>query len=134
MLAILPANNDWDYIKNLTGDSNWDAQKMRNYYKKLENNQYILPNDPTAHGVGGWLSTQLTPIILVAQDLKIISLVVAAASTIGINTDDLVGKVSDLLDGLLGAILPGSPSLLGLVEGLGKVSILTHGINSHFFC
>lgn len=128
MLAILPANNDWDYIKNLTGDSNWDAQKMRNYYKKLENNQYILPNDPTAHGAGGWLSTQLTPIILVAQDLKIISLVVAAASTIGINTDDLVGKVSDLLDGLLGAILPGSPSLLGLVEGLGK--LLLNDINN----
>lgn len=104
MLSILPANNDWDYIKNITGDNNWDAQNMRGYYKKLENNQYIIPNDITAHGYGGWLSQQLTPIILVAQDLKIISLVIAAASTIGVNTDDLVGKVSKLVDGVLGTV------------------------------
>lgn len=104
MLAILPASNDWNNIKNLTGDTNWDAENMRSYYKRMENNQYIIPNDISAHGYGGWLSTQLTPLILVAQDLKVISLVVAAASTIGTNADDLLSKASKLVDSLLGVV------------------------------
>jgi hypothetical protein len=127
MLAILPANDDWNYIKNLTGDSNWDSENMRDYYKKLENNEYVIPNDIGAHGYGGWLSTQLTPLILVAQDLKIISLVVAAASTIGIKTDDLLSKASNLLDGLLGTV-----SRTHAFRG-HKLTICSSSLEAHLF-
>jgi choline dehydrogenase len=82
MITVYPNNKDWTYIQKLTGDDSWEQQKMRGYFKKAEKCQY-LPNDPTSHGYTGWLTTTTTPLYLVAQDIKILSLVIAAASAIG---------------------------------------------------
>jgi len=82
LVTILPNNNDWENIAKLTGDKTWAASNMRKYFQKLESCRY-LPNSVTGHGFGGWLQTQVTPLTLVAQDLKIASLVVAAATAMG---------------------------------------------------
>lgn len=105
LIMILPADDDWSYIQNLTGDSSWDPENMRGYFRKLEKNRY-LPSDLTgAHGYTGWLETALTPLALIAQDVKLLSMVVAAATAFGLQTEGLVSEIVRVIDGLLGGFL-----------------------------
>lgn len=99
LVTILPQDNDWEYISQITGDTTWGADNMREYYKKLENCHY-LPGalDSSSHGYDGWLQTQTTPAILIVEDLKVLSLVLAAATTMG---KGLLGKVINTVTGLL---------------------------------
>jgi choline dehydrogenase len=101
MITIYPLNSDWTYIQSLTGDSSWAPDKMRGYYKKLERCGY-LSTSVTGHGFTGWLGTSLTSLSLVAEDLKLVSLVLSAGTAMG--------------SGLLGG-------LLNTVAGLAKVLI-----------
>lgn len=73
---------------------------MRNYYKRLEDNRYA-PSDIVNHGFGGWLQTSLTQLTLVVEDLKLLSLVIAAGTAVGQN---LVGKVLNTVTGLAGIL------------------------------
>ncbi|KAH9203884.1 hypothetical protein DL95DRAFT_499884 [Leptodontidium sp. 2 PMI_412] len=57
-LTLLPANSDWDYIKNITGDASWDAAHMGGLFVKLEKNTY-LPRGTPGHGFDGYLETAL---------------------------------------------------------------------------
>ncbi|KAF1943012.1 glucose-methanol-choline oxidoreductase-like protein [Clathrospora elynae] len=82
LITVYPNNKDWTDIQTLTGDDSWEQSKMRAYYKKLEKCEYI-PSDPTSHGYSGWLATTTTPLYLVAQDFKFLSLIISAASAIG---------------------------------------------------
>ena len=104
-MAIYPAKNDWEYIKGLTGDESWGADNMRNYWKKIEKNEAPVPSDITAHGYSGWLKTALTPIILIAQDFKLLSVVLGGAQASGMKTDGLLTMVNKLQGGLLGGLL-----------------------------
>jgi len=108
MISVYPFDNDWKYIQELTGDDSWEPSKMRNYFKKLERNEY-LPNSVIGHGFGGWLKTSLTSLSLVVEDQKLLSLIISAATAQG--------------KGLLGG-------LLHTVTGLAK--ILTKDLNSGF--
>jgi choline dehydrogenase len=96
LVTILPNNNDWENIAQITGDKTWGAKNMRKYFQKLEKCQY-LPNSISGHGFNGWLQTQVTPLTLVAQDLKVLSLVVAAATAMG---KGLLGKLITTVTGL----------------------------------
>lgn len=96
-ITALPSDGDWDYIASTTGDSSWEAGNMRRYFERLEACRY-LPNSVTGHGFSGWLQTRLTPLVLVLEDLKVLSLVIAAATAMG---QDLAGKVIDTVAGLL---------------------------------
>ncbi|KAK0712861.1 hypothetical protein B0T26DRAFT_780734 [Lasiosphaeria miniovina] len=55
-VCSLPQDEDWNLIVNATGDTSWEASKMRQYLKKIEKNDY-LPSGNAAHGYTGWLST-----------------------------------------------------------------------------
>ena len=59
MISVYPFEDDWKYIQKITGDRSWAPNKMRNYFKKLEKNEY-LPSSLVGHGFGGWLKTSLT--------------------------------------------------------------------------
>ncbi|XXH01053.1 hypothetical protein Hte_007404 [Hypoxylon texense] len=96
-ITVLPSDGDWDYIASVTGDASWEASNMRKYFERLESCRY-LPNSVTGHGFSGWLQTRLTPLILVLEDLKLLSLVIAAATAMG---QDLAGKVINTVAGLL---------------------------------
>ncbi|KAF6806097.1 GMC oxidoreductase [Colletotrichum musicola] len=99
LITVLPQDNDWNNIATITGDNSWEADKMREYYKKLEKCHY-LPGalDANVHGYDGWLEIQTTPAVLIVQDPKVLSLVLAAATTMGKN---VLGKIISTVTGLL---------------------------------
>ncbi|CRK31760.1 hypothetical protein BN1708_005561 [Verticillium longisporum] len=57
-LTVQPANSDWNYIKDLTGDDSWSAAHMGDLFIKLERNQY-LPRGTPGHGFDGYFETIL---------------------------------------------------------------------------
>jgi choline dehydrogenase len=82
LITILPYNSDWQNIQQITGDDSWAPNNMRKYYERLEKSRY-LPSSIAGHGFNGWLETSLTDLTLIVQDLKVISLVLAAATAMG---------------------------------------------------
>jgi choline dehydrogenase len=106
MITINPHDSDWNNIAAITGDTSWSASNMKKYFTRLEKNRY-LPSSIVGHGYDGWLTTSLTSLTLVIQDPKLLSLIIAAATTAGM--------------GLL-------TKLLATVTGLG--SVLLQDINS----
>lgn len=74
--------SDFEYIQSITGNDTWNPDHMRGYFERLERNRY-LPDTVVGHGFNGWLTTSLTQLSLVAEDLKLVSLVAAAASAFG---------------------------------------------------
>ncbi|KJA28842.1 GMC oxidoreductase [Hypholoma sublateritium FD-334 SS-4] len=85
LVALYPAEDDWNTIANITGDSSWAAANMRQYWEKLENNQYITPGTAAAagHGFSGWLDTTLTDLDLILEDTRWLSLLRGAATVMG---------------------------------------------------
>jgi choline dehydrogenase len=67
MILVYPHNADWDGIAELTGDTSWKAETMRQYFERLENCHYrdverILARfgaNPSRHGWGGWLHSEI---------------------------------------------------------------------------
>ncbi len=59
MITIYPHANDFEYIADLTGDDSWRAENMREYFKRLENCEYLKTNEAIRedHGLDGWLPT-----------------------------------------------------------------------------
>jgi len=55
-VCSLPQDEDWNLIVNLTGDASWEAHKMRQYYQRIERNDYLVAGN-SAHGYNGWLKT-----------------------------------------------------------------------------
>lgn len=82
MVTLYPYKSDWQYIQQITGDNTWAPDAMRKYYERLEKARY-LPNSIAGHGFDGWLETSLTELTLIVQDLKVVSLVLAAGSAMG---------------------------------------------------
>jgi choline dehydrogenase-like flavoprotein len=66
MIMLYPHNADWDTIARDTGDASWNADRMREYFQRLERCRHRplyrwaswLGINPTRHGFGGWLSTE----------------------------------------------------------------------------
>ncbi|KAL4861092.1 hypothetical protein BDV12DRAFT_208365 [Aspergillus spectabilis] len=101
MITIYPYERDWDDLAAMTGNDSWAADNMRDYFRRLESNRYA-PSDIISHGFSGWLQTSLTQLTLVIEDLKLLSLIIAAGTAMGQN---LVGKVVNTVTGLAGILL-----------------------------
>ncbi|XP_014551841.1 GMC oxidoreductase [Bipolaris victoriae FI3] len=108
LIAMYPYKSDWRNIQELTGDDSWDPEKMRNYFVRLERSRY-LPSSIVGHGFTGWLETSLTDLTLIAQDLKVVSLVLAAATGLG---KSLLSSLLTTVTGLTQVLLrdPNNPS------------------------
>lgn len=78
---------------------------MRKYWTKIEKNEAPYPSDFASHGYSGWLKTALTPIILIAQDFKLLSVVLGGAEAAGMKTNGLLTTINKLQGGLLGGLL-----------------------------
>ncbi|KAF2824764.1 alcohol oxidase [Ophiobolus disseminans] len=102
LITTYPYNSDWQHIKDITRDDSWSPARMRKYYERLERSRY-LPSSIAGHGYSGWLETSLTDLTLIVQDLKLISLVLAAATAMG--------------RGLLGSLLT---TVTGLAQTLAR--------------
>src|SRR3569833_1108856 len=96
LITVLPNDGDRNNMAEITGDASWRSSSMRKYFQRLENCQYVSKG-AAGHGFAGWLKTQLTPLSLVVQDDKILSLVVAAATAMGM---DIIGKIISTITGL----------------------------------
>jgi choline dehydrogenase len=119
LITIYPHKSDWAFIQTLTGDDSWSPSSMRGYFRRMENAEY-LPNGVIGHGFNGWLTTSVTSLTLVLSDLKLLSLVVAAATAMGRNTLGLIiSTVTGLGEVLLrdiNADTPGRDSAEGLYQ------------------
>jgi choline dehydrogenase len=51
-VCLMPQDDDWNTIVNLTGDTSWEASKMRKYLIQVENNMYA-PKNAADHGFDG---------------------------------------------------------------------------------
>lgn len=58
MMVTYPYPETWDDLAELTGDSEWGEDKMRERFMQIENNQYVPPDVP-GHGYDGFLHTSL---------------------------------------------------------------------------
>jgi choline dehydrogenase len=102
MVFVYPHNSDWDYIANLTGDSSWASGKMRNYFERLEDCQYVdrpkrQRENTTRHGFNGWLASSVAgkdAIIEVIKDRQLRKLIFKTVATL-LKQD--VGTLSDVL-------------------------------------
>ena len=54
-VCSLPQDDDWNLIVNKTGDTSWEASKMRKYLTKIENNLY---SNSSQHGHSGKVETE----------------------------------------------------------------------------
>lgn len=62
MVEIYPSDSDWDYIAAITGDTSWEASRMRTYYIELERCRYARdtwPFNPARHGFHGWQPAEI---------------------------------------------------------------------------
>ncbi|KAH5672253.1 hypothetical protein HBI23_063130 [Parastagonospora nodorum] len=122
LITIKPFNSDWDYIQRITGDASWAPKNMQKYFERIERSRY-LPSSIVGHGFSGWLETSLTDLTLIVQDLKVISLVLAAASGMGKNLlSNLLTTVTGLGQVLLRDINNPSPNR-DSQEGLWQVPL-----------
>jgi choline dehydrogenase len=101
MITIYPHESDWDNIASITGDSSWKAAKMREYFQRLERCRY-LPNSIVGHGFDGWYETSVTELSLAVEDQKLLSLIIAAGTSMG---QGLLGKLLNTVTGLAEVLL-----------------------------
>ncbi len=100
MITVVPQDDDWNSIADLTGDVSWRADKMRSYFERLENCRYLpAPGSVKAdvnlvlssiaqlfkgheswrdqsegHGFKGWLTTSEADPLLVLKDQELLGL------------------------------------------------------------
>lgn len=101
MITVYPDESDWDSLVRVTGDKSWKPDNMRGYFKRMEKCRY-LPADVTGHGFDGWLETSLTDLTLVLEDIKLLSVIQAAATSLG---KGLLGKVISTVEDLAKLLL-----------------------------
>lgn len=104
MITVVPQDDDWNFIAQLTGDSSWCADKMRSYFERLECCRYVSApgtleadaarvlstigqlftgkedwHDRTeGHGFHGWLTTSEADPLLVLKDHEIVRLLLGS--------------------------------------------------------
>jgi choline dehydrogenase len=90
MITVYPHNKDWDDLADLTGDPSWKAKNMRKYFERMENCHYrrfpwrwmykLFGCNPTRHGYGGWLSTEIAvPVKALKKDKRLVKVIVKSA-------------------------------------------------------
>jgi choline dehydrogenase len=119
LITIYPHRSDWSYIQSLTGDDSWNPDNMRTYFERLEKSEY-LPNGIVGHGSNGWLTTSVTSLLLVLEDWKLLSLIIAAGTAMGTS---FLGLIISTVVGLgevllrdINADTPGRDSAEGLYQ------------------
>ncbi len=57
MITVVPQDQDWDYIAEITGDESWRGNKMRAYFERLENCRYVARPGTLAYDADGIVSS-----------------------------------------------------------------------------
>ncbi|GJL64534.1 MAG: oxygen-dependent choline dehydrogenase [Nitrospirales bacterium] len=106
MITIYPHKSDWDELAELTGDSSWSDDNMRQYFERLERCQYVkapglLESNPTRHGFSGWLTTNIADPKLVVGDKPLKKLIKATLRESIFRVDGLISRVKLKIKGHL---------------------------------
>lgn len=59
MNFVLPPDNDWLHIAQLTGDRSWEPKNMRKFFTEFEKNEYLPGARQPGHGYNGYISVRL---------------------------------------------------------------------------
>ena len=103
MILVYPHNADWDGIAQLTGDTSWNADAMRNYFMRLENCHHrplerllaaVGPN-PSRHGWRGWLHSEKAVPEAALGDFALVQVLLHSAANA---FDDIGQPIERLLD------------------------------------
>lgn len=97
LIAVYPHRSDFEYIATLTGDSSWGPDSMREYFVRMEKNQYLLPGQ-AGHGYDGWLGTETAPLSIVLEDPQLLSMLTGGAFALGNLTNNVI-NIGTLLAG-----------------------------------
>ncbi|KAK2736283.1 hypothetical protein FQN57_000813 [Myotisia sp. PD_48] len=119
MITVYPFDSDWANIAELTGDPSWNPRNMRKYFVRLEKCGY-LPRGATGHGFDGWLETSLVGLELALEDVKLLTVITAAATSIGRGIGKLITTLTGLLS-LLGRDLNNDQPGRDRAEGIFRV-------------
>ncbi|KAF2277048.1 GMC oxidoreductase-like protein [Westerdykella ornata] len=84
MCTWLPADSDWNYIANITGDSSWSADKMRKLFERIEKNNYV-PRGTPGHGFDGYFQTNMNKPTSIGQ--PVLGIIQAIAANFSVATD-----------------------------------------------
>ncbi|KAK0653148.1 choline dehydrogenase-like protein [Cercophora newfieldiana] len=97
--VMVPADNFWDHIANITGDEGWGLttfshENMRRYFVQFENNTYLPPGTP-GHGFDGWLATSIPRNIdgLAESRPEQFEIYRQLATALGHNPEDLLDRM-----------------------------------------
>jgi choline dehydrogenase-like flavoprotein len=110
MILVYPHDADWDNIATLTGDSSWNAGKMRKYFQRLENCRYRFPLyrwlswlgiNPTRHGFRGWLHTEKAIPMMPINNYKLFEVIAESACVAAEDIGEKVDRARWLLESQL---------------------------------
>jgi choline dehydrogenase len=108
MILMAPHDSDWDAIATLTGDASWRADRMRRYFRQLENCRYRpiwrvlswLGLDRTGHGWRGWLPTECAMPWQVFEDRRLLDTIRESAQDVLRGSSHLLLAIRRLVEGL----------------------------------
>ncbi|ORX96436.1 choline dehydrogenase [Clohesyomyces aquaticus] len=100
MCTWLPAESDWNYIANITGDTSWTADNMRKIFQRIEHNNY-LPKGTDGHGFDGYFQTNMNKPASISQ--PVLGIIQAIAQNFSKPTDQtkitsMMGDDANYLD------------------------------------
>jgi len=128
MITVYPHASDFEHIADLTGDESWRADAMRRYFEILEKCEYLGSFDNRdGHGFKGWLATNRADTTLALGDLKLLTIIQAAAITFAESIGKTIfGSVKELV-GLMKRDLNEYVEDRDNREGLYTIPMATHG-------
>ena len=120
MITIAGPDSDWDDLANFVCDRSWRGNVMREYFKRIEKNEYLDPRPPLPtnlcqrlgdnirwlfgfdpdytrgqHGFGGWLHTSWADIALGLHDIRLIKMLKAALWQVKSEGIESFGAIAD---------------------------------------
>jgi choline dehydrogenase len=85
MISLYPHRDDWRRMQDLTGDDSWSPDRMRGYFERLEDCQYLprpgpaQAGDPTTrHGFAGWLPLSMPDPTVAFKDKRLLEILLHA--------------------------------------------------------
>ncbi|KAF4591875.1 glucose-methanol-choline oxidoreductase [Ophiocordyceps camponoti-floridani] len=123
LVTVYPEESDWDNIAKLTGDNSWNADYMRDIFKKIERCRYV-PNSIIGHGFHGWLTTSVASVVFFLEDPKLLAMLHGAASALGQGFSKLFENVEGLVQVLHRDLNSGYPNR-DRRQGLFQIPIAT---------
>lgn len=83
MCTWLPSDSDWNHIANLTGDTSWNADKMRKIFERIEKAHYV-PRGTPGHGFDGYFQTNMNKPTSIGQ--PVLGIIQAIAQNFSLST------------------------------------------------